>query len=325
MNGTFILITIAVYFGLLLLVARITARHHTDNDAFFSGNHQSPWYIVSFGMIGASLSGVTFVSVPGMVGSIDMTYMQTCFGFFFGYLIIAHVLLPLYYRLNLTSIYTYLGKRFGNHGVHVGFRYLGGYDIPADEGKNLKPADWTVDANYSIRFLDHFSATAGVSLVHSKVVEEATTVAFNAAAYYRNGFETGVIGSYIVGINVAGLGPKLDYGARYRKAKLPAHYGGGGELGLDFNEQHRLSVSLAAQHYCYPKNADMFTGNVGAEYTFLGLVSVRGGYTYAEHDYSRYSFGAGISFGNIRFNVAHQRGLGDNEVTQTMLSLGLLL
>ena len=217
------------------------------------------------------------------------------------------------------------GKRFGNHGVLVGFRYLGGYDIPVEGGKNLKPADWTVDANYAIRFLDHFSATAGVSFIHSEVVEEATSVAFNAAAYYRNGFGSGISGDYVVGINVGGVGPKLDYGARYRKAKLPAHYGGGGEVGLDFNEQHRLSVSLAAQHYCYPKNAEMFTGNVGAEYTFLGLVSVRGGYTYAQHDYSRYSFGAGISFGNIRLNVAHQRGLGDNDVNQTMISLGLQL
>lgn len=217
------------------------------------------------------------------------------------------------------------GKRFGNHGVLVGFRYLGGYDIPVEGGKNLKPADWTVDANYAIRFLDHFSATAGVSFIHSEVVEEATSVAFNAAAYYRNGFGSGISGDYVVGINVGGLGPKLDYGARYRKAKLPAHYGGGGEVGLDFNEQHRLSVSLAAQHYCYPKNAEMFTGNVGAEYTFLGLVSVRGGYTYAQHDYSRYSFGTGISFGNIRLNVAHQRGLGDNNVNQTMISLGLQL
>ncbi len=124
MNGTFILITIAVYFGLLLLVARVTAAHHTDNDAFFCGNRQSPWYIVSFGMIGASLSGVTFVSVPGMVGSIDMTYMQTCLGFFVGYLIIAHVLLPLYYRLNLTSIYTYLGKRFGSHAYRTGASFF---------------------------------------------------------------------------------------------------------------------------------------------------------------------------------------------------------
>ncbi len=124
MNGTFILLTIAVYFGLLLLVARITAVHHTDNAAFFRGNRQSPWYIVSFGMIGASLSGVTFVSVPGMVGSIDMTYMQTCLGFFVGYLIIAHLLLPLYYRLNLTSIYTYLGKRFGNCAYKTGASFF---------------------------------------------------------------------------------------------------------------------------------------------------------------------------------------------------------
>ena len=118
------MITIAVYFGLLLLVARVTAAHHTDNDAFFCGNRQSPWYVVSFSMIGASLSGVTFVSVPGMVGSIDMTYMQTCLGFFFGYLIIAHVLLPLYYRLNLTSIYTYLGKRFGNCAYKTGASFF---------------------------------------------------------------------------------------------------------------------------------------------------------------------------------------------------------
>lgn len=113
MNGIYILLTILLYFGMLLLVARLTGRH-SDNDAFFRGNRRSPWYIVSFGMIGASLSGVTFVSVPGMVRGIDMTYMQTCFGFFIGYLIIAHVLLPLYYRLNLTSIYTYLGDRIGN-------------------------------------------------------------------------------------------------------------------------------------------------------------------------------------------------------------------
>lgn len=113
MNGIFILLTIVLYFGLLLWVSRWAGKRHSDNDAFFRGNRESPWYIVSFGMIGASLSGVTFVSVPGMVQTIDMTYMQTCMGFFCGYLIIAHVLLPLYYRLNLTSIYTYLGKRLG--------------------------------------------------------------------------------------------------------------------------------------------------------------------------------------------------------------------
>lgn len=123
MNGIYILLTILLYFGILLLVARLTGRH-SDNDAFFRGNRRSPWYIVSFGMIGASLSGVTFVSVPGMVRGIDMTYMQTCFGFFIGYLIIAHVLLPLYYRLNLTSIYTYLGDRIGRHAYKTGASFF---------------------------------------------------------------------------------------------------------------------------------------------------------------------------------------------------------
>ena len=100
-----ILVTIICYFAVLLLIARITGRKGGSNAAFFKGENQSPWYIVSFGMIGASISGVTFVSVPGMVRGMDMTYMQTVLGFFFGYMVVAHVLLPLYYKLNLTSIY----------------------------------------------------------------------------------------------------------------------------------------------------------------------------------------------------------------------------
>lgn len=123
MNGIYILLTIFVYFTLLLLVARFTSRR-ADNDAFFRGNRKSPWYVVSFGMVGASLSGVTFVSVPGMVRGIDMTYMQTCMGFFFGYLLIAHVLLPLYYKLNLTTIYSYLKDRIGNSSYKTGASFF---------------------------------------------------------------------------------------------------------------------------------------------------------------------------------------------------------
>lgn len=124
MNGIYILLTIFIYFGLLLLISRFTSKRTANNDAFFRGNRQSPWYIVSFGMIGASLSGVTFVSVPGMVKSIDMTYMQTVFGFSVGYLVIAHILLPLYYKLNLTSIYTYLGDRIGNYSYKTGASFF---------------------------------------------------------------------------------------------------------------------------------------------------------------------------------------------------------
>lgn len=124
MNSYIILSIIAIYFGILLLIAWITGRKSTSNDAFFLGNRKSPWYIVSIGMIGTSLSGVTFVSVPGMVRSIDMTYMQTVFGFFFGYILIAKVLLPFYYKLKLTSIYSYLGDRIGKRSYKTGASFF---------------------------------------------------------------------------------------------------------------------------------------------------------------------------------------------------------
>lgn len=124
MNSYIILSIIAIYFGILLLIAWITGRKSTSNDAFFLGNRKSPWYIVSIGMIGTSLSGVTFVSVPGMVRSIDMTYMQTVLGFFFGYILIAKVLLPLYYKLQLTSIYAYLGDRIGRRSYKTGASFF---------------------------------------------------------------------------------------------------------------------------------------------------------------------------------------------------------
>ena len=124
MNSYIILLIIAAYFALLLLIAWITGRKSSGNEAFFLGNRKSPWYIVSIGMVGTSLSGVTFVSVPGMVRSIDMTYMQTVFGFFFGYILIAQVLLPLYYKLQLTSIYAYLDERIGRRGYKTGASFF---------------------------------------------------------------------------------------------------------------------------------------------------------------------------------------------------------
>ncbi len=100
------------YFLLLLVVAYFTSKN-SNNDSFFIGNRSSNWMLVAFGMIGTSLSGVTFVSVPGTVGTNGFQYFQVVIGYFFGYLVIAYVLLPLYYKLNLTSIYHYLETRFG--------------------------------------------------------------------------------------------------------------------------------------------------------------------------------------------------------------------
>ena len=118
-----ILATVAAYFVLLLLVGRLTSSRH-DNDAFFRGNRQSPWYLVAFGMIGASISGVTFVSVPGMAMGIDMNYMQTCLGFVLGYFVVAFVLLPVYYRFNLTTIYSFLHQRLGRRSYKTGASFF---------------------------------------------------------------------------------------------------------------------------------------------------------------------------------------------------------
>jgi Na+/proline symporter len=115
-----LLFTIVIsYFALLLLVAWITGRNST-NDSFFIGNKNSNWMLVAFGMIGTSLSGVTFVSVPGGVATNNFFYFQIVLGYLIGYMVIAFVLIPLYYKLNLTSIYTYLEKRFGINAHKAG-------------------------------------------------------------------------------------------------------------------------------------------------------------------------------------------------------------
>jgi SSS family solute:Na+ symporter len=112
MSPFLVLTVILLYFALILVISQLTGRH-ADNASFFIGNRESPWYIVAFGMIGATLSGVTFISVPGWVGDSQFSYMQMVMGYLLGYFIIIQVLLPMYYKLNLTSIYTYLEGRFG--------------------------------------------------------------------------------------------------------------------------------------------------------------------------------------------------------------------
>lgn len=118
-----IIYTLFAYFLILLFISHVTGRR-ADNSTFFSGNRRSPWYMVAFGMIGASISGVTFVSVPGMVLTSDMTYIQTCIGFIFGYFAVAFILLPVYYRLRLTTIYSYLDRRLGRQAYRTGAAFF---------------------------------------------------------------------------------------------------------------------------------------------------------------------------------------------------------
>ncbi|HRZ33156.1 MAG TPA: sodium:solute symporter, partial [Flavobacterium sp.] len=130
-----ILILILGYFGLLILISYFISKKDEGNDAFFKANKNSPWYLVAFGMIGASLSGVTFISVPGKVEASQFVYFQLVLGYIVGYFVIGTVLLPLYYKLNLTSIYSYLGDRFGRYSYKTGAWF---FIISRTVGSNLR-------------------------------------------------------------------------------------------------------------------------------------------------------------------------------------------
>ena len=120
MLSPLVILSIVVgYFALLCLISRWTSQQ-ADNQTFFTGNRDSRWYLVAFGMIGTSLSGVTFISVPGWVATSQFSYMQMVLGYLLGYAVIAFILLPLYYRMGLTSIYTYLETRMGPRAYQTG-------------------------------------------------------------------------------------------------------------------------------------------------------------------------------------------------------------
>ena len=133
MNSTLIVTVLVLYFAVLVGISFLTSRK-ANNESFFRGDKKSPWYLVSYGMIGASLSGVTFLSIPGWVGnaSKQFSYMQVVLGYLVGYFVVAYVLLPLFYRLNVTSIYEYLKERFGFWSYKTGaFFFLGSRIIGA--------------------------------------------------------------------------------------------------------------------------------------------------------------------------------------------------
>ena len=123
MSAPLLFLFVIIYFIILLGVAKITGKN-SNNMSFFIGNKNSHWMLVAFGMIGTSLSGVTFVSVPGAVGKDSFHYLQITLGYLIGYLAIAYVLLPIYYKLNLTSIYHYLEQRLGFNAYKTGASFF---------------------------------------------------------------------------------------------------------------------------------------------------------------------------------------------------------
>ena len=131
MSTTIVITVLLTYFLLLILVGFLTTRK-ADGETFFTANRNSPWYLVAFGMIGATLSGVTFISIPGEVGNSQWTYLPLVLGNCVGYVVIALVLLPLFYRLRVVSIYSWLGTRFGERARLTGSFFF--YYFPNDWG-----------------------------------------------------------------------------------------------------------------------------------------------------------------------------------------------
>ena len=123
MQPIHIILLILIYFGILILISYLTGKDDS-NEVFFKAERKSPWYVVAFGMVGASLSGVTFISVPGWVDATQFSYMQIVFGYVVGYFVVAYVLMPVYYKLNVTSIYQYLDDRFGNVSYKTGATFF---------------------------------------------------------------------------------------------------------------------------------------------------------------------------------------------------------
>lgn len=121
--GPFLIVGIILSYFLLLIVVSVFTARKADTQTFFTGNRKSPWYVVAFGMVGTTISGVTFISVPGEVGNSAFSYLQLIMGNIVGFWIVAGVLLPLYYRLNLVSIYSFLNQRMGEyaHKPHRSF------------------------------------------------------------------------------------------------------------------------------------------------------------------------------------------------------------
>ena len=147
MNPILILIVIASYFGLLLLISYFTSKNTSDN-SFYTGDRKSPWQLVAFGMVGAALSGVTFVSIPGMVSNNYFYYLQFVFGNVVGYIFITYVLIPIYYELKLVSIYTYLESRFGVKTYKTGsLFFLVSFTTPSRINSTFSPLSLASSSN----------------------------------------------------------------------------------------------------------------------------------------------------------------------------------
>ncbi|HON52997.1 MAG TPA: sodium:solute symporter, partial [Bacteroidales bacterium] len=176
MNHYIVAGVIFLYFTLLVVISKITSKT-VNNDSFYTGNRNNAWYIVAFGMIGSSISGVTFISVPGWVGNSNFYYYQMIIGNVIGYFIVASLLLPLYYKLQLTSIYTYLEQRFGLYSYKTGASF---FILSRTIGSAFRL--FIVARVLQIAFFNHFNIPFSVTVI--------ITIALIWLYTYKGGIKT---------------------------------------------------------------------------------------------------------------------------------------
>ena len=205
MNPVYVFLVLSGYFGVLLFISHLTSRQ-AGADTYFTGNRSSPWYVVAFGMIGSSLSGITFISVPGMVGNGNFHYFQLVLGYLVGYGVIAGVLLPLYYRLKLVSIYGYLAQRFGFYSHKAGSLF---FLLSQSIGAALRL--FVVTEVLQLTFFDHFHVPFIVTILITLILIWAyTRKAGIKTIVWTDIFQTTVMllaagGIFLVCIDLLGL------------------------------------------------------------------------------------------------------------------------
>lgn len=220
------------------------------------------------------------------------------------------------------------GWRFANrHAVFVGYRYLGGLSIPqvkdqfGTEGKSLTPFDWSIDAGYSFKFNDQFSAFASASFIQSWVTRAAYAGSFSIGGNYMRQIEGGYM-PYLLNVaaKISDFGSPLYYSAKDGYS-LPTSAQVSADMNMPVADKHEFHWAVDSRYFFLPSNAKLFTAGVGAEYTFQNLVSARLGYRYANNGYSKITFGAGVNYGGFNFDIAYLRGTSDLGSNNFMLSL----
>lgn len=220
------------------------------------------------------------------------------------------------------------GIRFADrHAVYVGYRYLGGLSIKREDRfgvskKAIKPMDMTYDLGYAFRLNDKFAVYATGTLTQVHVTQTVFGGTFGLGANYRTTFGSSADNPYRlnIGAKVSDLGMPLAFSAKKSYA-MPSSFAIGGDISRKKGEAHKFTVAAGTRYYFLPTDAALFTAGAGAEYSFAGILSLRGGYDFAQKGMSHITAGVGVSFAGLKADFAYRKATADTGIDTMMCSL----